>query len=88
MSKDESVSPGGLLPFVELPTKNPDAILHLALGNHPELPRSALSVSDQVSHTELGPTDPKFPVPLLLLDEALDLMQSIAIMEALPPNCT
>ena len=46
LSEDGSVSPAGLLPLVELPTEDPDAILDLALGNHPELPRSALSGSD------------------------------------------
>ena len=82
------MSPAGLVPLVELPTKNPDAILDLALGNHPELPRSALSGSNHVSHAEVSTMDPQFPGPLSLLDEALDLMQSLAITEALPPNCT
>ena len=82
------MSLAGLLPLVELPTENPDAILDLALGNHPELPRSALSGSIRCPMAELSPADPQFPVPLSLLDEALDLMQSLAITEALPPNCT
>ena len=39
-------SPAGLLPLVELPTEDSDAILDLALGNHPELPKSTLRGSD------------------------------------------
>ena len=58
LSEDGSVSPAGLLPLVELPAENTDAILYLALGNHSELSRPALSGSDQVSHAEFNPTDP------------------------------
>ena len=73
---------------MELPTEGPDAILDLALGSHPELSMSALIGSDQVSHAELSPVYPQFLVQLPLLVEALGLMESIAITEALPPNCT
>ena len=58
LSEDGSVSPAGLLPLAELPIKDPDAILNLALGNHSELSRSVLIESDQVSHAELSPADP------------------------------
>ena len=73
---------------MEISTEDPDAILDLHMDNHSELPRSALIGSDQVSHTEISPADPQFPVQHLLLDEALGLMQSVAITGALPSNCT
>ena len=41
-----------------------------------------------MSHAELSPADPQFLVPLSLLDEPLDLMQSLTVTEALPPNYT
>ena len=88
MFEDGNISPAGLLPFPELPTKHPDVILDLALGNHPELPKSTLSGSDQAPRAEFSTTDPQFPITLPLLDEALGLMQSLVIMEALPMNCT
>jgi len=81
------VIPARLLPFVELLIEDPDAILHLALGNHSELSRSALIGSEQVSHAKLGPADPRFPVQRSLLVETLGLMQSLAITGALPPSC-
>ena len=58
LSEDESMSPARPLPLVELPTEDPDPILDLALGNHPELSRSALIGSDQAPHAELSPADP------------------------------
>ena len=73
---------------MELPTEDPDAILDLALFNHPELSRSALIGFDQVSHDELSPADPQFPVLLPLLDETSGLMQALSITKALSPNCT
>ena len=36
-SEDGSVSPAGLLPLMELPTEDPDAILDLPLENHSKL---------------------------------------------------
>ena len=87
-SEDGSLNPAGLLPLTELPSEDPGAGLNLALYNHAELPRYALSGSDQAPRAEFNAVDPQFPVPLPLLGEALGLMQSLAITEALPPKCT
>ena len=58
LSENGSVSLVGPLPFVKLPTEYLDAILDLALGNHPKLSRFVLIESDQVSYTELSPANP------------------------------
>ena len=73
---------------MELPTGDSDAVLDLPLDDNSKLPRSALIGPDQVSHAERSPVDLRFPVQLSLLDEALGLMQSLAITDPLPPNYT
>ena len=41
-----------------------------------------------MSLTELSPIDPQTLTQLSPLDEAMGLVRSLAITEALPPNCT
>ena len=57
------------------------------LDSRSELSKSVPSKHSQEAFAPASPADSRFPVQTSLLNEALDLMRSLAITEESLPNC-